>query len=107
VRFWRGDLRHSVCTRGWPFASLGVALVGSPSPSSANTPTRCFAANIVIAMLSRAACGRDGVLILDGVDQFPLLAIGMAPVVPRRRPAVDQPQSATGLDRILALISSS
>jgi len=39
-------------------------------------------------------------LILDGVDQFPLLAIGMAPVVLAGALLVDQPQSGTGLDRI-------
>jgi uncharacterized membrane protein YccC len=68
---------------GWPFASLGVALVGLTIAFSANTPNpRAFAANIVIAMpIAALLAGVTEFLILDGVDQFPLLAIGMAPVV--------------------------
>jgi uncharacterized membrane protein YccC len=61
------------CLGGWPFASLGLALVGLTIAFSANTPNpRAFAAEAVIV---------TEFLILDGVDQFPLLAIGMAPVV--------------------------
>jgi uncharacterized membrane protein YccC len=60
---------------GWPLASQGVSLVGITIALSANTPNpRAFAAGAVIAMPIAA-------LILDGVDQFPLLAIGMAPSV--------------------------
>src|SRR6266478_4743719 len=68
---------------GWPFASLGVALVGLTIAFSANTPNpRAFAASIVIAMpIAALLAGVTEFLILDGVDQFPLLAIGMAPVV--------------------------
>jgi uncharacterized membrane protein YccC len=68
---------------GWPFASLGLALVGLTIAFSANTPNpRVFAANIVIAMpIAALLAGVAEFLILDGVDQFPLLAIGMAPVV--------------------------
>jgi uncharacterized membrane protein YccC len=68
---------------GWPFASLGLALVGLTIAFSANTPNpRAFAANIVIAMpIAALLAGVTEFLILDGVDQFPLLAIGMAPVV--------------------------
>jgi uncharacterized membrane protein YccC len=68
---------------GWPFASLGLALVGLTVAFSANTPSpRAFAANIVIAMpIAALLAGVTEFLILDGVDQFPLLAIGMAPVV--------------------------
>src|SRR6202163_887980 len=68
---------------GWPFASLGLALVGLTIAFSANTPNpRAFATNIVIAMpIAALLAGVTEFLILDGVDQFPLLAIGMAPVV--------------------------
>jgi len=68
---------------GWPFASLGLALVGLTIAFSANTPNpRAFATNIVIAMpIAALLAGVTAFLILDGVDQFPLLAIGMAPVV--------------------------
>jgi uncharacterized membrane protein YccC len=68
---------------GWPFASLGLALVGLTIAFSANTPNpRAFAVAIVIAMpIAALLAGVTEFLILDGVDQFPLLAIGMAPVV--------------------------
>jgi hypothetical protein len=68
---------------GWPFASLGVALVGVIIALSANTPNpRTFAANAVIAIpIAALLAGVTEFLILDGVDQFPLLAIGMAPSV--------------------------
>src|SRR5712672_2835794 len=68
---------------GWPFASQGVALVGVTIALSANTPNpRAFAAEAVIAMpIAALLAGVTEFLILDGVDQFPLLAIGMAPVV--------------------------
>ena len=68
---------------GWPFASLGLALVGLTVAFSANTPNpRAFAANIVIVMpIAALLAGVTEFLILDGVDQFPLLAIGMAPTV--------------------------
>ncbi len=71
------------CLGGWPFASLGLALVGLTIAFSANTPNpRAFAADIVIAMpIAALLAGVTEFLILDGVDQFPLLAIGMAPVV--------------------------
>ena len=68
---------------GWPFASLGVALVGVIIALSANTPNPgTFAAAAVIAMpIAALLAGVTEFLILDGVDQFPLLAIGMAPSV--------------------------
>jgi uncharacterized membrane protein YccC len=68
---------------GWPFASQGVALVGVTIALSANTPSpRAFAAGAVIAMpIAALLAGVTEFLILDGVDQFPLLAIGMAPSV--------------------------
>jgi uncharacterized membrane protein YccC len=57
--------------------------VGLTIAFSANTPNpRAFAAEAVIAMpIAALLAGVMEFLILDGVDQFPLLAIGMAPVV--------------------------
>src|SRR5712672_629018 len=68
---------------GWPFASLGLALVGLTIAFSANTPNpQAFAASAVIAMpIAALLAGVTEFVILDGVDQFPLLAIGMAPGV--------------------------
>src|SRR5712672_1971909 len=68
---------------GWPFASQAVSLVGVTIALSANTPNpRAFAAEAVIAMaIAALLAGVTEFLILDGVDQFPLLAIGMAPSV--------------------------
>jgi hypothetical protein len=68
---------------GWPFASQGIALVGVTIALSANTPNpRAFAVAAVIAMpMAALLAGVTEFLILDGVDQFPLLAIGMAPSV--------------------------
>jgi uncharacterized membrane protein YccC len=68
---------------GWPLASQGVSLVGVTIALSANTPNpRAFAAGAVIAMpIAALLAGVTEFLILDGVDQFPLLAIGMAPSV--------------------------
>jgi uncharacterized membrane protein YccC len=68
---------------GWPFASLAVALVGLTIAFSANTPNpQAFAASAVIAMpIAALLAGVTEFVILDGVDQFPLLAIGMAPTV--------------------------
>src|SRR6202790_4746230 len=68
---------------GWPFASLGLALVGLTIAFSSNTPNpRAFAAEAVIAMpIAALLAGVTEFLILAGVDQFPLLALGMAPVV--------------------------
>jgi uncharacterized membrane protein YccC len=68
---------------GWPLASLGVALVGVILALSATTPDpRRYAASAVIAIpIAALLAGVTEFLILDGVDQFPLLAIGMAPSV--------------------------
>ncbi|MDB5408165.1 MAG: rane protein [Rhodospirillales bacterium] len=68
---------------GWPFASLGVSLVGVTIALSANNPNPpAFASGAVIAMgLAALLAGVTEFLILDGVDEFPLLAIGVAPVV--------------------------
>ena len=68
---------------GWPFASEGLNWVGVFIALSATNPNpRAFAANAVIAMpIAALLAGVTEFLILDGVDQFPLLAIGMAPSV--------------------------
>jgi uncharacterized membrane protein YccC len=68
---------------GWPSASLGVVLMGVIIALSANTTDPDgFAAATVIAMpIAVLLAGVTEFLILDGVDQFPLLAIGMAPSV--------------------------
>jgi uncharacterized membrane protein YccC len=68
---------------GWPFASEGLALMALTIALSANTPNpRAFPVNAAIAVLIAVLlAGVTEFLILDGVDPFPLLAIGMAPVV--------------------------
>jgi uncharacterized membrane protein YccC len=68
---------------GWPFASLGLALVGTLVAFSALRPSpRMFVAAAVVAMpIAALLAGVTEFLILDGVDQFPLLAIAMAPSV--------------------------
>jgi hypothetical protein len=68
---------------GWPFASLAVGLVGVIIALSANSPNpQTLVAAAVIAMpVAVLLAGVTEFLILDGVDQFPLLAIGMAPSV--------------------------
>jgi uncharacterized membrane protein YccC len=68
---------------GWPFASQAVFWVGVFIALSANNPDpRAFAASAVIAMpIAALLAGVTEFLILDGVDPFPLLAIGMAPSV--------------------------
>jgi uncharacterized membrane protein YccC len=68
---------------GWPFASQGLALVGVFVALSAIAPRpQMFAAGAVVAIpIAALLAGVTEFLILDGVDQFPLLAIGMAPSV--------------------------
>jgi len=68
---------------GWPFTADGVLLVGVTIALSANAPSpQAFAAVAVIAMpIAVLLAGVTEFLILDGVDQFPLLAIAMAPGV--------------------------
>ncbi len=84
----RGCLAVLICAillslGGWPFASQGLAVAGSIVALSAINPNlHAFAASAVIAMVIAALlAGVTEFLILDGVDQFPLLAIGMAPSV--------------------------
>ena len=68
---------------GWPFASLGLALVGIFVALSAVAPSpRMFVAAAVVAIpIAALLAGVTEFMFLDGVDQFPLLAIGMAPCV--------------------------
>ena len=68
---------------GWPFASYGLALTGVFLALSANAPSpRKFAAAAIVAIpIAALLAGVTEFLVLDGVDQFPLLAIGMAPSV--------------------------
>ena len=68
---------------GWPFASLGIALTGVIIALSANVPNSgAFATAAVIAVpIAVMLAGVTEFFILDGVDQFPLLAIGIAPSV--------------------------
>jgi uncharacterized membrane protein YccC len=68
---------------GWPFASQGLVIVGTFVALSAIAPSpRMFAAGAVVALpIAALLAGVTEFLILDGVDQFPLLAIGMAPSV--------------------------
>jgi uncharacterized membrane protein YccC len=68
---------------GWPSASQGLTLVGVFVALSAIAPRpRMFAAGAVVAIpIAALLAGVTEFLILDGVDQFPLLAIGMAPSV--------------------------
>ena len=68
---------------GWPFASYGLALTGVFLALSADAPSpRKFAAAAIVAVpIAALLAGVTEFLVLDGVDQFPLLAIGMAPSV--------------------------
>jgi uncharacterized membrane protein YccC len=68
---------------GWPYASQGLALVGTFVALSAIAPSpRMFAASAAVAIpIAALLAGVTEFLILDGVDQFPLLAIAMAPSV--------------------------
>ena len=67
----------------WPQTSVCLTLLGVTAGLSATTPdAKAFAKGAMIAMpLAVAAAGITEFIILDGVDKFPLLAIGMAPVV--------------------------
>jgi uncharacterized membrane protein YccC len=68
---------------GWSFASLAIALVGMIVALSASNPNpQTLVVGAVIAVpVAVLLAGVTEFLILDGVDQFPLLAIGMAPGV--------------------------
>jgi uncharacterized membrane protein YccC len=68
---------------GWPNASYGLAMTGVYLALSANAPSqRKFAGAAILAIpIAALLAGVTEFLVLDGVDQFPLLAIGMAPSV--------------------------
>ena len=68
---------------GWPEASLAFALLGVTAALSATTPSpRAFAQGALIAMpLAAVTAGVVEFLVLDGADQFQLLALAMAPPV--------------------------
>ena len=68
---------------GWPFAAEAVAMVGIMAAISTTTPNpSSFATDALIAIpFAALLAGATEFLILDGVDQFPLLTIGMAPSV--------------------------
>lgn len=68
---------------GWPASSLGLSLVGVTVALSAINPNpAAFAAGALVAMPLASACaGITEFVVLDGADQFALLAIAMAPTV--------------------------
>jgi uncharacterized membrane protein YccC len=68
---------------GWPATSYAMVQLGALVAISANAPSsRQFAIGGLIAMfLSFAFAGINNFLILDGVNAFPLLVIGMAPAI--------------------------
>ena len=68
---------------GWSFAAQGLAMVGLTVALSTRIPDpHGFATNVLIAAsIAAVLAGVTEFLILDGVDQFPLLAIGVAPSV--------------------------
>jgi len=68
---------------GWPATSYAMVLLAALVSLSANAPSpRPFAKGALIAMFSAfALAGVIEFLILDGVDDFPLLAIGLAPAI--------------------------
>jgi uncharacterized membrane protein YccC len=68
---------------GWPLAAQGLALVGVMIALSTRIPNpRGFATDtLVAASIAALLAGVTEFLILDGVDQFPLLTIGVAPCV--------------------------
>jgi uncharacterized membrane protein YccC len=68
---------------GWSLAAQGLAMVGLMVALSTRIPDpRGFATNTLIAAsIAAVLAGVTEFLILDGVDQFPLLAIGVAPSI--------------------------
>jgi uncharacterized membrane protein YccC len=90
---------------GWPFAAQGVALVGVVLALSANNPNpRGFATDTLVAVpIAALLAGVTEFLILDGADQFPLLAIGMAPSVIAAALALTMPNPRTASTAFLVL----
>lgn len=67
----------------WPMTSVSFSLIGVLAGLSSTTPDpKVFAKGALIAMpLAVVIAGITEFLILDGTDQFPLLALGMAPAI--------------------------
>lgn len=68
---------------GWPATTTALVQIGALVGLSATNPNpRGFAVGALIAMpLVAAAAGITEFLILDGVDQFELLVLGMGPTI--------------------------
>ena len=68
---------------GWPSTSLAFSLVAITMTLGSNAPDpKAFALGVAIGMpLAIAAVGVTEFLVLDGVAEFPLLAIAMAPPI--------------------------
>jgi uncharacterized membrane protein YccC len=91
---------------GWPFASFGLAFVGTLVAFSALRPSpRMFVAATIVGMpIAALLAGVTEFLILNGVDQFPLLAIGMAPTVLGAALLVTLPNATISLIGSLVLV---
>ena len=68
---------------GWPAASSALSLVGIVIGVGAMTPNSrvTTALALVVASIAGILAGVLEFVVLDGVDAFPLLAIGLAPLV--------------------------
>ncbi len=68
---------------GWPAASSALSLVGITIGLGALTPNSrvATALSLIAAPIAGIVAGGVEFVILDGVDDFPLLAIGLAPLV--------------------------
>jgi uncharacterized membrane protein YccC len=68
---------------GWPAASSALSLVGITIGLGALTPNSrvATALSLIAAPIAGIVAGVVEFVILDGVDDFPLLAIGLAPLV--------------------------
>jgi uncharacterized membrane protein YccC len=91
---------------GWSFASLAVAMVGMIVALSASTPNpQAVVTSAVIGVpIAVLLAGVTEFLILDGVDQFPLLAIGMAPGVLGAALLITSPNPRLALIGFLVLV---
>jgi uncharacterized membrane protein YccC len=68
---------------GWPAASSSLALIGTVVGLGATTPNSRVTTTLalVAAPIAGILAGLLEFVVLDGVDDFPLLAIGLAPLV--------------------------
>jgi uncharacterized membrane protein YccC len=68
---------------GWPAASSSLALIGTVIGLGAMTPNprATTALTLVAAPIAGILAGLLEFVVLDGADDFPLLAIGLAPLV--------------------------